>query len=87
VSPRGLLARRLGYPTLEWGAVVRERAESGVRYHGRNAHGTPQASLSIVRKPCRDTMSGAYFALSAVLRLGKETWSGCALEGAAPLPL
>jgi putative lipoprotein len=77
VSPAGLRLNRLGSESRTW-ADVRERAlENGVRYEGDG----PPIELTLVREPCRDSMSGAYFGMSARLVLGAEELRGCALPG------
>ncbi len=81
MSPAGLRLRRSGQADLEWRELAREPSNGAMRFRGT---GVPRATLSITRSDCRDSMSGAYFALTATLRFGGETLHGCALQGTEP---
>jgi uncharacterized membrane protein len=43
----------------------------------------PGVAVTIEHLPCRDSMSGAYFAFSAAVRVGLQELQRCALEGNA----
>lgn len=45
-------------------------------WSGRAADGTP-VSLSFLRKPCQDVMSGQPFEVEATLTVAGESWRGC----------
>ncbi|UCC84026.1 MAG: hypothetical protein JSW46_03595 [Gemmatimonadota bacterium] len=77
VSFGGLRLNRLGGETRTWVDVPEHTIENGVRFEGDG----PPFELTLVRGPCRDSMSGAYFGMSARLVLGAEELRGCALPG------
>jgi putative lipoprotein len=77
VSYGGLRLNRLGSESQTWPTVQEHTIENGVRYEGDG----PPFMLTLVREPCRDSMSGAYFGVSARLVLDAEELRGCALPG------
>jgi uncharacterized membrane protein len=82
VSPSGFRLGRLGEAELGWQDILEESGPEGIRFAGTGGPGRGTVELAISRAPCRDSMSGAYFALSAWLRLRDEKLVGCALPGA-----
>ena len=80
VSKRGIRLTRPGEEPQFWSQVQLQRTDEMIRYTGSVGSDLP-AELTITRAPRRDTMSGAYYGLSATLRLGSEGWSGWALRG------
>jgi uncharacterized membrane protein len=86
LSAGGLRVTRPGEEDLAWPEFREERVAAGLRVEaGGGPDGVP-VSLEITAAPCRDTMSGAYFAYEARLRLGSRQLAGCALTGAEPAP-
>jgi uncharacterized membrane protein len=83
VSPTEIRLRRPGFPDVVWVDTREKTAGDQVQYMGDDDAGRSM-ELTITRSPCRDTMSGAYFGLSATLRIGSEELKGCALIGSAP---
>ena len=79
LSAGGLRLNRLGSESRTWANVREHTVENGVRFEGDE----PPIELTLVREPCRDSMSGAYFGMSARLVLGDEVLRGCALPGIA----
>jgi putative lipoprotein len=77
VTSEGLRLNRLGSESQTWTAVREHTVKNGIRYEG---DGSP-IELTLVHEPCRDSMSGAYFGMSARLVLGAEELRGCALSG------
>lgn len=77
LSAAGLRLNRLGSESRTWANVREHTVENGVRFEGDG----PPIELTLVREPCRDSMSGAYFGMSARLVLGAEELRGCALAG------
>ncbi|KPK79205.1 MAG: hypothetical protein AMS25_13520 [Gemmatimonas sp. SM23_52] len=77
VSAGVLRLNRLGSESRTWTDVQKHTIENGVRFEGDG----PPIELTLVREPCRDSMSGAYFGMSARLVLGAEELRGCALPG------
>jgi putative lipoprotein len=77
LSAGALRLNRLGSETRTWTDVQEQAIENGVRYEGDG----PPIELTLVREPCRDSMSGAYFGMSARLVLGAVELRGCALPG------
>ena len=80
VSQSGLHLTRPGEPEQPWRKVQKLVTDGVIRYTGTLTDGT-SSELVIERTPCRDTMSGAFFGLSATLRLGSEEFAGCVLMG------
>ncbi len=80
VSRDGIRLTRPGNHPQTWSRVQEHRSEAVIRYTGFVDADVP-AELTLEHAPCRDTMSGAFFGLSATLRLGSEAWTGCALLG------
>jgi putative lipoprotein len=79
-SDHRLRLSRLGHEVRFWHDISAERAADGARYIATE-EGTVRAELTVTREPCRDSMSGAYYAYSAKMRIGEEELSGCALKG------
>jgi putative lipoprotein len=77
LSAAGLRLNRLGSESQAWPAVQEHTIENGVHFEAAE----PPIELTLVRGPCRDSMSGAYFGTSARLVLGAEELRGCALPG------
>ena len=71
---------KMGSADQFWHEVTVERTAEDVRYTSLKAS-TPPIELTVTRKPCRDSMSGAYYAFTAILRTGDEELHGCALQG------
>jgi len=96
VSDGGMRLVRPAEPDEVWESVVREQTARGLVFRPgirRNAAGKTtipvdpnwgRAELVIRPEPCRDSMSGAYFGLSAAFRFGNEVFAGCTLVGAPP---
>ncbi len=62
-----------------WHDVIVSRADDRIRFTCSDTTSSP-AELTIARAPCHDSMSGAYFAYSAVFLVGNEEYRGCALQ-------
>ena len=80
VSDRYMRLSRPGSKDQSWHEISVTRAHDGIRYTIRDTT-TPPVELIITREPCQDSMSGAYYAFAAVLRMGKVELRGCALQG------
>jgi uncharacterized membrane protein len=80
VSNSRLRLSRLGSEDQFWHEVAVEKGADGVRYTSFKPSTTP-IELTVSRKPCRDSMSGAFYAFTAILRIGNEELEGCALQG------
>ncbi|MGD9141055.1 MAG: hypothetical protein PVJ42_05895 [bacterium] len=81
ISPDGIVLRMPGYEDRSWTDIDERPFDGGIMF---SADGPPgQVRIRIFELPCRDTMSGAYFASSAEMRLGHDTFRGCALRGTA----
>lgn len=78
ITERGLRVRRPGEPDLEWTGVAERRDGEELRF---SAAEPGPVELRIAAGPCRDSMSGAWFAFSAELRLGDQIFTGWALKG------
>jgi len=62
--------------------VRREQRVGTLRFTAEGVS-VPKVAVTIEHLPCRDSMSGAYFAFSAAVRVGQQELRGCALEGNA----
>jgi putative lipoprotein len=82
VAPAGLRVGLLGEKERSWPTVRESGAAAKTLFLAEGGPGEA-ATLSLLREPCRDSMSGAYYALSAVLALGERELRGCALPGDA----
>jgi putative lipoprotein len=80
VSDDRLSLSRLGHEDRRWREITRQHTPASIRYIGTDA-AEGLVELTITEEPCRDSMSGAYFGFSAVLRMGEEELHGCALPG------
>jgi uncharacterized membrane protein len=80
VSEAGILWRQPGEPKqIALGAPQAQDAEGAVRYHASgNGH---DLELLVDAQPCRDAMSGEFFAYSARAVLDTKEFSGCARVG------
>lgn len=78
-----VLLRRLGvHEPLRFSAGAFERRGAEFIYEGASEKAVLRVAVREAR--CRDTMSGAYFTLSAQLELDGRKLSGCAYWGDAP---
>jgi len=75
---------RPGYDDKTWTGVKENSTGETVIFH---AIGGDQSTIQLVieSKPSRDTMSGAYYGLSARLILDGKSFTGHALRGATPV--
>ena len=80
VSDRHMQLARPGNENRLWYEINITHANDTIRYAGSDESASP-VELNITREPCRDSMSGAYYAFTAMLRMGKEELHGCALQG------
>lgn len=79
VSAEGMTLSMPGYEDRSWTDIREHHVDEGIRYVADGPHGS--LDLLITPEPCHDTMSGAYFAYSARMRLGDEGFTGWALKG------
>jgi uncharacterized membrane protein len=84
VSSGGLRLGRMGDQELSWPEVGVNADRGGISFLGVGGPGGV-AELALQEEPCRDSMSGAYYGFSAVLRLDDRELRGCALPGTAPV--
>lgn len=80
VSDRHMRLSRLGSDDRIWQEITVEHTSYGVRYTGIDTM-INWMELTITREPCLDSMSGAYYAFAAMLRVEGEELHGCALQG------
>ncbi|MFC1639536.1 hypothetical protein ACFL3B_02080 [Gemmatimonadota bacterium] len=72
---------RMDAPVRVWHGIRSERFEAGVIISAeRNDAGILEVHLS--EEPCRDSMSGAFYAYTATVLVAGEELRGCALRGA-----
>jgi putative lipoprotein len=79
ISTDGIVLKMPGSDDRAWTDIVERPADTGITYMGTAPAGSIE--VSIVDVPCRDSMSGAYFALSATVNTGGMELRGCALKG------
>ena len=80
VLATGMRLTRPGQPGMNWTEVSEIRREGAVIFRGAGGE-HPPVKLVIEASPSRDTMSGAYYSLSAQLVLDENTLKGHALRG------
>jgi uncharacterized membrane protein len=80
VSDRRLRLSRMGSEDQLWHGITAVHTINGVRYGSADPTSIP-VELTVSRQPSRDSMSGAYFAFTSVLRVGDVVLRGCALQG------
>jgi uncharacterized membrane protein len=71
---------QLGQPDANYTIVSKQQTKQGIYYQGKDSK-NKSLELAIITKPCHDTMSGAYYGLSARLKLNDEELTGCAIPG------
>jgi uncharacterized membrane protein len=79
VSADGIVLKVPGREDQIWADIDEHPLDNGLLYTGTGPAGTIE--IRIIDEPCRDPMSGAYFAYSADVRQGSEKFVGCALKG------
>jgi uncharacterized membrane protein len=83
VTPAGMRLIRPGHPDLTWEGVEEITVLNAVVFRATGDDTHPGVKLYIEPGPIRDTMSGAYYGLSAKLVLDGEAFAGSALRGSA----
>ncbi len=81
VTPAGMRLIRPGHPDLIWAGVEEITILDAVVFRATGDGTRPDVKLYIEPAPSRDTMSGAYYGLSAWLILDGEAFAGSALRG------
>jgi uncharacterized membrane protein len=81
VGATGMRMTRPGEPDLEWADVDEQRRDGTVVFQAAGADHVPAVVLTIEAGASRDTMSGAYYGLSARFLLGDRSLRGHALRG------
>jgi len=71
---------QLGRPVADYTIVTKQQAKQGTYYQAYDME-SRSMELTVITKPCRDTMSGAYYGLTARLKLNSEELTGCAIPG------
>jgi uncharacterized membrane protein len=84
VLPTEMRLTRPGKPDLIWSDLNKRETAGGVVFHATGGD-LPAVEFLIEKRSSRDTMSGAYFGLSATLVLDGQTFAGPALRGTAAL--
>lgn len=83
ITPQVLELDQLGLGRRSWTLTHEEHEADGVHFTGRAPDGT-MVEASFSRKPCRDSMAGAYFGFSVAVQIDGEKLLGCGLRGAYP---
>jgi uncharacterized membrane protein len=71
---------QLGQPIADYKTVTKQQTKQGIYYQGKGKD-SGSVELTVITKPCRDTMSGAYYGLTARLKLNGKELIGCAIPG------
>ena len=79
INGNALKLQRQGGTSFDWN-VQSQHSATGSRYWASSDAGSIE--LTLTSEPCTDTMSGSYYAMTAVLELSTETLKGCALRTA-----
>ena len=81
IAPHALRLRQLGSPEVRF-----PRDPGATRTWASRGKDGASIEVWLDEQRCVDSMSGAHFAFRARVRLGQETWLGCAREGVAQAP-
>ena len=81
MSDGSIRLKVIGRDDVVWPDSEIIEAEGAIRYIGCGNEAAPEIELTITPTPCQDSMSGAYFAYSSVVRTGSDEFEGCALWG------
>jgi len=76
----GIKVNQLGLPVVNFTIETKQQTKQGIYYQGKDMK-SRSGELAIITKPCRDTMSGAYYGLTARLKLNGKELIGCAIPG------
>jgi len=60
--------------------VSKRRDKQGIYYQGKGKE-SGSVELAVITRPCRDSMSGAYYGLTATLKFDGKVLTGCAIQG------
>jgi uncharacterized membrane protein len=72
----------MGQPEIVFPPAIPSVSDDHWNYATETAGPTPQRlAIDLREKPCRDTMSGAFFSFKAHVRLDNREYSGCARQG------
>lgn len=82
VSGDGIVLKTPASDDLVWPDFTAREVDGGALLTADGTAGPLE--LHVTAEPCRDSMSGAYYAYSARLRLGGKEFTGCVLKGSAP---
>jgi uncharacterized membrane protein len=79
ITADGIVLKVLGHEDRAWRDIAERTVEEGIVYTADDSTGSIE--ITIIDRPSRDSMSGAYFSHSAVIRTASEEFRGCALMG------
>ena len=60
--------------------VSKQRDKQGIYYLGEGKE-SRSVVLAVITRTCRDSMSGAYYGLTATLKFDGKVLTGCAIQG------
>jgi uncharacterized membrane protein len=80
VAADDIKVTQLGQPVADYKIVTKQQTKQGIYYQGKDMK-SRLVELAVIKKPCRDTMSGAYYGLTARLKLNGKELIGCAIPG------
>lgn len=75
-----IVSRPLGEPERTW-ALLDSQADDGALRYAAGLPDQDTVSVTVERRACRDSMSGAFFGFTAIIRIGTDERSGCTLLG------
>ena len=79
ITADGITLKMPGSEDMTWPRVRAVEREAGAAYIGYGPGDSIEVNIECI--PCQDTMSGAYFALSARVVTGHHDFRGCAIRG------
>jgi uncharacterized membrane protein len=82
ITAEAILVKMPGREDRFWRDIRMQEVGGGIRFEATGPAGP--VVIRIADRPCRDSMSGAYFAYSAGLSLDGTEFTGCVLRGTAP---
>jgi len=71
---------QLGQRQTNYVLVSKQQDKQGIYFQGKGKE-SGSVELAIITRPCRDFMSGAYYGLTAKLKLDGKELTGCAIQG------
>lgn len=80
VQDNSMIVTRLGEQEISYAYISKQQAGQNLSFQGKSNENASM-KLEVIKQPCRDTMSGAYYGLTSRLKLNGKELTGCAIPG------